>query len=73
MPSELDCSLSSLPCAGQEEGGGEEQPGAVAAPTLPTYRGGGPAWDNPSGGNRGAGRGGRVPLRYGKRGRWGRW
>jgi hypothetical protein len=38
-----------------------------------SYTGGGPAWDNQHGGNRGAGRGNRGPLRGGKRGRWGRW
>jgi hypothetical protein len=38
-----------------------------------SYRGGGPAWDNQRGSNRGAGRGNRGPLRGGKRGRWGRW
>ncbi len=36
-------------------------------------RGGGPVRDNARGGNRGADRGQRGPLRGGQRGRWGRW
>jgi hypothetical protein len=46
------------------------QLGAGSQNPSSSYRGGGPAWDNLRGGNRGAGRGNRGPLRGGKRGRW---
>jgi hypothetical protein len=49
------------------------QRGQGAGYQNPSYRGGGPTRGSPRGGNRGADRGHRGPLKGGQRGRWARW